>query len=188
MLFFALSSRWPRDPVKMQGFELAAISVAPSDFQNFFEVATGPCKNAVNLACDHFLSSLFSLLSFLCSLPSSLLGADPFLSHPAGPGPLANPVVSQLLLFKKPHLGISGGLFCDLFSLLSSRFSLRSSLFSLLSPPVSLLSSLSALFPLLSSLLRTEPFLHHPVALVTEPSSLLSILFSLLSSLFALRY
>ena len=29
------------------------------------------------------LSSLFSLLSFLCCLPSSLLGADPFLYHPA---------------------------------------------------------------------------------------------------------
>ena len=28
-------------------------------------------KNAVNLVCDHFLSSLFSLLSFICSLPSS---------------------------------------------------------------------------------------------------------------------
>ena len=72
---------------------------------------------------------------------------------------LTNPVVSQLLLFKKPHLGISGGLFCDLFSLLSSRFSLRSSLFSLLSPPVSLLSSLSALFPLLSSRSALFPLL-----------------------------
>ena len=67
----------------MQWIELAAISVAACDFQNVFEVATGPCKNAVNLACGDFLSSLFSLLSFLCSLPSSLLGADPFLSHPA---------------------------------------------------------------------------------------------------------
>ena len=84
----------------MQGFELAAISVAPSDFHNFFEVATGPCKNAVNRACGHFLSSLFSLLSFLCSLPSSLLGADPFLSHPAGPGAQQTLSVSQLLLFK----------------------------------------------------------------------------------------
>ena len=69
----------------MQGFELAAISVAPSDFHNFLEVATGPCKNAVNLAGGPFLPSLFSLLSFLCSLPSSLLGADPFLCHTAGP-------------------------------------------------------------------------------------------------------
>ena len=47
----------------MQGFELAAISAARSDFQNFFEVATGPCKNAGNLAGGHLLSSLFSLLS-----------------------------------------------------------------------------------------------------------------------------
>ena len=30
------SSRWPRDPVKMQSIELAAILVPPSDFQNFF--------------------------------------------------------------------------------------------------------------------------------------------------------
>ena len=76
----------------MQGFELAAISEAPSDFHNFFEVATGPCKNAVNLAGGPFLSSLFSLLSFLCSLPSSLSGTNPFRRHAAGPGPLANPV------------------------------------------------------------------------------------------------
>ena len=97
-----------------------------------------------------FLIFLLSSL-FLCSLPSALEAAMP-------PRCAANPV-SQLLLFKKPHLGISGGLFCDLFSLLSSRFSLRSSLFSLLSPPVSLLSSLSALFPLLSSLSALFPLL-----------------------------
>ena len=54
----------------MQGFELAAISVAPSDFHNFFEVATGPYKNAVNLAGGPFLSSLFSLFSALFPLPS----------------------------------------------------------------------------------------------------------------------
>ena len=47
----------------MQGLELAAISAARSDFQNFFEVATAPCKNAGNLAGGHLLSSLFSLLS-----------------------------------------------------------------------------------------------------------------------------
>ena len=56
----------------MQGFELAAISVPPSDFHNFFEVATGHRRNAGNRAGGHFLSSLFSLLSFLCSLPSAL--------------------------------------------------------------------------------------------------------------------
>ena len=52
-------SRWPRGPVKLRGFELATLFVAPSDFQNFgerdlwklvvvfcalIEVATGPCK------------------------------------------------------------------------------------------------------------------------------------------------
>ena len=56
----------------MQGFELAAISVAVADFQNFFEVATGHRRNAVIRAGGHFLSSLFSLLSSLCSLPSAL--------------------------------------------------------------------------------------------------------------------
>ena len=50
----------------MQGFELAAISVPPSDFHNFFEVATGHRRNAGNRAGGHFLSSLVSLLSFLC--------------------------------------------------------------------------------------------------------------------------
>ena len=83
----------------MQRIELAAISVAPADFDDFFEVVTGLCKNAVNQAGGHFLSSLFSLLSFLCSLPSSLLGADPFLCHTARPE--ASQALSvELLLFK----------------------------------------------------------------------------------------
>ena len=47
---FLPSSMRSRDTVEMQGFELAATLVAASDFQNFFEVATGPCKNAVNRA------------------------------------------------------------------------------------------------------------------------------------------
>ena len=66
---FCPHSRWARHPVKMQGFELATLFVAPSDFQNFcerdprklvgvfgvlIEVATGPCKNAVNRAGGHF--------------------------------------------------------------------------------------------------------------------------------------
>ena len=66
---FCPQSRWPRDPVKMQGFELATLFVAPSDFQNFcerdprklavvfcalIEVATGPCKNAGIRAGGHF--------------------------------------------------------------------------------------------------------------------------------------
>ena len=36
--------------------------MAVSDFQNFFEVATGHRRNAVIRACGHVLSSLFSLL------------------------------------------------------------------------------------------------------------------------------
>ena len=59
----------------MQGFELAAISVPPSDFHNFFEVATGHRRNAGNRAGGHFLSSLFSLLSFLCSVIAPFLCA-----------------------------------------------------------------------------------------------------------------
>ena len=70
---FWLPSRWPRDTVEMQGIELATLFLAPSDFQNFcerhprklegvfgvlIEVATGPCKNAVNLACGHFRAPL----------------------------------------------------------------------------------------------------------------------------------
>ena len=57
---FLLSSEWPWDTVKMEGFELATIFVAPPDFQNFWEtdprtlvgvlgvlivVVTGHCKN-----------------------------------------------------------------------------------------------------------------------------------------------
>ena len=90
----------------MQSIELVAISVAPSDFHNFFEVVTGHYKNAVNRAGGHFLSSLFSLLSFLCSLPSSLLGADPFLCHTARPE--ASQTLSvELLLFKTRHSTLS---------------------------------------------------------------------------------
>ena len=66
---FCPHSRWPRHPVKMQGYELATLFVAPSDFQNFcerdprkldvvfcalIEVATGPCKNAGIRAGGHF--------------------------------------------------------------------------------------------------------------------------------------
>ena len=66
---FCPHSRWARHPVKMQGFELATLFVAPSDFQNFcerdprklvvvfcafIEVATGPCKNEGIRAGGHF--------------------------------------------------------------------------------------------------------------------------------------
>ena len=39
---FLLSSRWSRDTIKMEGFELAATSVATSDFQTSFEGLGGP--------------------------------------------------------------------------------------------------------------------------------------------------
>ena len=70
---FFLQSRWSRELVKMQGFELATLFVAPSDFQNFcerdprklvgvfcglIEVVTGPCKNAVNRAGDPLRGTL----------------------------------------------------------------------------------------------------------------------------------
>ena len=68
LVFLGFSSKWSRDTVEMQGFELAAISVPPSDFHNFFEVATGHRRNAGDRAGGSFLSSLFSVLSFLCSV------------------------------------------------------------------------------------------------------------------------
>ena len=53
---FGPHSRWPRDPVKMQGYELATLGFskllrkrpweARGCFLRFVEVATGPCKNA----------------------------------------------------------------------------------------------------------------------------------------------
>ena len=41
------------------------MSVAPADFQSFLVVASGHCKNAVTRVGGHFISSLFSPLSFL---------------------------------------------------------------------------------------------------------------------------
>ena len=96
------------------------------------------------------------------------------------------------------NLGISGGLFCDLFSLLSSLFSLLSSLFSLLSSLAAarpgkvqtllqyscpLFLQGSSRFSLRSSLVspRARPF-----SLPSRPSGTEPSLFSLLSSLFPL--
>ena len=95
----------------MQGFELAAISVPPSDFHNFFEVATGHRRNAGNRAGGNFLSSLFSLLSSL-------------LRHRSFP--------LRIFLLLSSLLSSPLSLLSSLFSLLSSFFSLLSSLFSLL--------------------------------------------------------
>ena len=71
-------------------------------------------------ACLSLVASLFSLLSFLCCLPSSLLGLDPFRYHPV----ILRP---NHCVLRPSHLDRA----C--LSLLASRFSLLSSLFSLLS-------------------------------------------------------
>ena len=110
----------------MQGFELATIFVAPADFQNFWETDS---RKLVGL----FLG------------PTRCFTIPPSHAVWAPRGPEA----SRDLIWdlSRPHLGISGGLFGDLFSLLSSLFSLLSALFSLLA---SLSSRLSSLFPLCS--------------------------------------
>ena len=135
-MFFRFSARCSRDTVEMQGFELAAISVPPSDFHNFFEVATGHRRNAGNRAGGHFLSSLFSLFSAPSSLLSSALDSrnriPAFLQgimrprgvlHCKNEAIRGGPGAKKTLL--SVNLVISGGLFCDLFSLLSSLFSLQ---------------------------------------------------------------
>ena len=103
----------------MEGFELATIFVAPSDFQNFGE--TDP-------------RTLMAVLG----------GPNPFFTIPPSDAVWARggPEASQDLFgdLLRPHLGTSGGLCWDLFSLLSSLFSLLSSLGSL---PSSLAAAVS---------------------------------------------
>ena len=55
--------------------------------------------------------SLFSLLSSLCSLPSSLLGTEPFLHHPAPPG------TEPLHPSSRDLFSLLSALFSPLFSL-----------------------------------------------------------------------
>ena len=167
----------------MQGFELAAISVPPSDFHNFFEVATGHRRNAGNRAGGHFLSSLFSLFSAPSSLLSSALDSrnrTPAFLHgimrPRGLPPCRTAAIRDGPGANKPCCqSIWGSLaaffvISSLFSLLASLCALLSSLFSLLpslfSHP-SLLSSLFSLLSLLSSLFsRCCSFLRSHFALV----------------------
>ena len=130
---FCLQSRWSRDPVKMQGFELATIFVAPADFQNCWETGS---RNLVGL----FLG------------PTRCFTIPPSHAVWAPRGPEASRDLIWDLL--RPHLGTSCGLSWDLFSLLSCLFSLLSYLFSLRS---SLFSLLSSRFSLPSSLF-TIPF------------------------------
>ena len=116
LVFWGPSSRWSRGTVKMTRFEAA-------------QGPRNPCCQSIwgSLAAFFVISSLFSLLSFLCSLPSSLPGADPFRYHPALLGP-------NLCVLPPSHLDRACfSLLASLFSLLSSRFSLLSALFPLLS-------------------------------------------------------
>ena len=109
MSAFCPQSRWSRDPLKMQGFELATIFVALSDFQNFWETDSR-------------------------KLVGVLGGTEPFLHHPALgrglgatrprglSGPLLGPLAASFGDLLRPLLG----------PILSSLFALLSSLFSLL--------------------------------------------------------
>ena len=65
---FLPTSRWSRHTVKMQGIELAAILVAPSDFQNFF---LGPSR-----APEDPLGRVFVRLPW--ETPPPALGAPPW--------------------------------------------------------------------------------------------------------------
>ena len=119
MSAFCLQSRWSRDPVKMQGFELATIFVAPSDFKSFWETDSQ-------------------------KLVGVFFGAEPFLHHPALArclaatrprglsGPLLGPLAASFGDLWRPLLD---SLLSCFFSLLSSLLSLLSSLFALLSSP-----------------------------------------------------
>ena len=55
----------------MQGFELAAISVAVADFHNFFEVATGHRRNAGIRAGGHLRGHLGFAKLFPVALAST---------------------------------------------------------------------------------------------------------------------
>ena len=157
--------------------------MAPSDSYDCFVVGTGHCRNAVNPTGGHFLSSLFSLLSFLRSLPSSLLGANPFLRHTAiigmcGPSRsganhfLRHTALPLYLLLLLALLTSTYG-FLQLLPQLSSLFALVYSLFSFAASFVDIWR------PLLRSLLSCLLFL------LFSPLSSLFALLSLLSSLFS---
>ena len=133
-MFFRFSARCSRDTVEMQGFELAAISVPPSDFHNFFEVATGHRRNAGNRAGGHFLSSLFSLFSAPSSLLSSALDSrnriPAFLQgimRPRGLPPCRNAAIRDGPGANKPCCQSIWGSLAAFF-VISSLFSLLASL------------------------------------------------------------
>ena len=137
--------------------------MAVSDLQNFFEVATGHRRNAVIRACGHVLSSLFSLLSSACFLPSRLRTrrgqghGDCICAMDSFDAITIHPQNAAIRAVDRPRfggqhgvekgrslwLGPLAGSFGDLWR--SLWVCLLSSLFSLLSPLFSLLSSLFCL-------------------------------------------
>ena len=181
----------------MQGFELAAISVPPSDFHNFFEVATGHRRNAGNRAGGHFPSSLFSLFSAPSSLLSSALDSrnriPAFLQgimRPRGLPPCRNAAIRDGPGANKPCCQSIWGSLAAFF-VISSLFSRLASLAAARPGKVQTLLQYSSCFnkglpaslcALPSSLLGPDPFLYHPALLgPNHLSSLFSLLFSLFS-------
>ena len=145
----------PLDPVPHHPFALSSAHL--SDRTSHFSLRS---SNHCVLRPCHLDRACLPLLASLFALPSSLLGADPFLCHPAllGPNHCLQTLLSVSCCCSKNLMWGSLAAFLvisSLFSLLSALFSL----FSRLSPPVSLLSSLSALFPLLSSRSALFPLL-----------------------------
>ena len=130
----------------------------------------------------------FGFFTLPSSRPTLLLDIPP------AQGP-TNPAVNQLLMFKKPHLGISGCLFCDLSSLFTRCWSVHRSHFALV--PSNFASGHPSRFqstrPCASPLWDRTIAFFGPLILIVFVSlfSLLFALFpplsfSLLSSLFSL--
>ena len=115
---------------------------------------------------SHLDCVCLSLLASLCALPSSLLGADPFLRHPALLGP--------------NHLS---SLFSFLSSLATAHFSDRTSHLSLRTFNQTT-ESASNCIPMCLTIPVSSPSLrHHPWPCRRLPSSLFSLLSSLHSGI-----
>ena len=105
---FITSLRWPRDTVEMQGIELVAIFSLLSSLFSLFSAPSSLLSSALDSRnrIPAFLQGIMRPRGVLHCKHEAIRG---------GPG------AKKTLL--SVNLGISGGLFCDLFSLLSSRFS-----------------------------------------------------------------
>ena len=149
----------PLDPVPHHPFALPSAHL--SDRTSHFSLRY---SNHCVLRPCHLDRACLPLLASLFALPSSLLGADPFLYHTAllGPNHCLQTLLSVSCCCSKSLIWGSLAAFLvisSLFSLLASLCALLSSLVSLLPSLFSLLSSLSALFPLLSSRSALFPLL-----------------------------